>query len=316
MPKVTRRSASMPRSTRLTLTRLLVKSPATTSSTIDSAICAVASVVRKRDAAARARRLAGLALERRRPDRAACCAAPGTARRGGRCRASAPPRRAARCGRSDVDRVRPPSAGSSAAISAERPPRTTSSRRRRRRPRAAPTRSAAGAISCQRLAPIDSRTAISPARAAARASSRLAMLAQAISSTTPVTPSSSVERRSRLAAIVALPAAPGSTADGLALKRAIVCSLMSCLQRRLDVVEDRRDTARSSAARACSIVDARLQPREQVDPVAAAVVEPVRSRAAQLLAHRDRHEDLRLAPSVVPVEARRRDADDRSGARR
>ena len=48
------------------------------------------------------------------------------------------------------------------------------------------------ATSCQRLAPIDSRTAISRRARAPRASSRLAMLAQAISSTKPVTASSSV----------------------------------------------------------------------------------------------------------------------------
>ena len=47
-------------------------------------------------------------------------------------------------------------------------------------------------MSCRRVAPSESRTAISVVRFAARASSRLAMLAQAMSSTMPVTAKSSV----------------------------------------------------------------------------------------------------------------------------
>ena len=88
MPNVTTLSIFTPRSTRLTFTRLLTNSPADTSSAIDSAICAVASEVRNRAAAARARRLPGLRLERT-PDPASCCAAPGTGRTEARCRATA-----------------------------------------------------------------------------------------------------------------------------------------------------------------------------------------------------------------------------------
>ena len=80
---------------------------------------------------------------------------------------------------------------------------------------------------CQRLAPIDSRTAISLARAAPRASSRLAMLAQAISSTKPVTASSSVSAGPASRVMLLWPRAPGSTVTRLALKRASVAGLMS-----------------------------------------------------------------------------------------
>ena len=65
MPKVTTLSTFRPRSTRLTLNRLLVKSPAATSSTIDRPICAVARAVRKPRCRAPAGRLTGLALQRR-----------------------------------------------------------------------------------------------------------------------------------------------------------------------------------------------------------------------------------------------------------
>ena len=108
--------------------------------------------------------------------------------------------------------------------------------------------------SCQRLAPIDSRTAISLARAAPRASSRLAMLAQAISSTNAVTPSSSVSGGcARRRAMLLWPRAPGSTVTGLALKRAIVASLMPfCSGASTSLTMARYGTL--TAALACSIV--------------------------------------------------------------
>ena len=74
----------------------------------------------------------------------------------------------------------------------ERPARDDAGRARRRWPASSADSVRSCRTTCQRLAPIDSRTAISLARAAPRASSRLAMLAQAISSTKPVTASSSV----------------------------------------------------------------------------------------------------------------------------
>ncbi len=78
-----------------------------------------------------------------------------------------------------------------------------------------------------RLAPIESRMAISPARAVDRASSRFAMFTQAMSSTNAVTPSS---RRSGIFALSGTelwPRPPGARTIGFARKRAIVCALMS-----------------------------------------------------------------------------------------
>ena len=94
-------------------------------------------------------------------------------------------------------------------------------------------------MSCRRVAPSESRTAISVVRFAARASSRLAMLAQAMSSTMPVTAKSSVSG-SRDAVIAELwPLRPSLSV--------MTCGAESCRglgahafdPRRLDVVDDR-----------------------------------------------------------------------------
>ena len=81
--------------------------------------------------------------------------------------------------------------------------------------------------SCRRVAPSESRTAISEARAADRASSKFAMLAHAISRTTPVTP----RRRNRgtptLSCIPLCPRRPSLIGSGLATNRARVRSLRS-----------------------------------------------------------------------------------------
>ena len=78
----------------------------------------------------------------------------------------------------------------------------------------------------RRVAPSASRTPISVARPAPRASSRLAMLAQAMSSTMAVT-----EKSSRIGVFASRwmelwPRAPGSSSTFLALKLAIVLSLI------------------------------------------------------------------------------------------
>ncbi len=77
-----------------------------------------------------------------------------------------------------------------------------------------------------RLAPIDSRTAISVDRFAARASRRLAMFAHAISRTTPVTASSSSSGGRASSCMLLCPRAPGSTRSSFARNRAIVWSLI------------------------------------------------------------------------------------------
>ena len=65
---------------------------------------------------------------------------------------------------------------------------------------------------CRRDAPIASRTAVWPRRATARASSRLATLAQAMSSTSPHTPSRICRLRPYCSFITPTPAPAGTTA--------------------------------------------------------------------------------------------------------
>ncbi len=77
-----------------------------------------------------------------------------------------------------------------------------------------------------RLAPSESRTAISIARLAPRASSRLAMLAQAISSTSAVSPKSSVIGSFDSLWTELWPRRPSARTIALALKRRMVCPLM------------------------------------------------------------------------------------------
>jgi hypothetical protein len=81
----------------------------------------------------------------------------------------------------------------------------------------------------RRLAPSERRTAISIPRPAPRASSRLAMLAQAMSRTRPVMAKSSVSGVRTSACSELCPRRPGSSVTSLARKRAIPCSLIpSC----------------------------------------------------------------------------------------
>ncbi len=132
-------------------------------------------------------------------------------------------------------------------------------------------------ISRARPAPIDSRTAISLARAAERASSRLAMLAQAISSTSPVTPSSRSSGVFASARTELWPMPPGSTTIGLALNLAMRRVAHALLQRRLDVVEDRAILRVQRLARRLDL-DAGPQPREEIGPVAGAIAPRVPAR--------------------------------------
>src|ERR1041385_7576515 len=80
-----------------------------------------------------------------------------------------------------------------------------------------------------RVAPSESRTAISMARLAPRASSRLAMLARAISRTRAVSAKSSVIGVFVCLWTVLWPRRPSSRVTALALKRAMVCSLIANL---------------------------------------------------------------------------------------
>ena len=193
MPNVTRLSVFSPRSTRLTLSRLLVNRPADDQQRHRQRDLRRGERRAEPRRAARAGRLARLALQRRQPDRAACCGAPGTGRTAGRCRASAPPRTAS------TDRVElrratcsAASSGSIDAIRRERPLRDQQAGERRRAPRAAATRSSSCAISCRgsrrsTAAPPSRRRASPRAPAAGWRCSRRRSAARA-----PVTPSSRI----------------------------------------------------------------------------------------------------------------------------
>ena len=153
------------------------------------------------------------------------------------------------------------SGGSCAAI-------VSSVQRDTSRPRAAPSRQHERLdqqlpISCERLAPIDSRTAISPARPAPRTSSRLAMFAQAISSTTPVTPKSRMSGVVASAGIELCPLEPGASVIFFAWKPRHRLLAHALLQRGFDVVDD-GGIRHVDASRRLLDRYARLEPREQI----------------------------------------------------
>jgi hypothetical protein len=81
-------------------------------------------------------------------------------------------------------------------------------------------------MTCVRLAPSERRTAISVLRVAPRARSRLAMLAQAMSSTMPVMPKSSMSGVFASWCMELCPRCPSATVTSLARKRFSVCSLI------------------------------------------------------------------------------------------
>ena len=76
--------------------------------------------------------------------------------------------------------------------------------------------------SCQRPAPIESRIAISPLRAADRASSRFAMFAHAMRSTSPVTPRRICSGTFASFGTLLWPWPPGVMVSAFARNRAIV----------------------------------------------------------------------------------------------
>ena len=204
--------------------RLFVKSPADTSSAIDSAICVVASIARNRAAErapdgwpawplsvdARSGRVLWSAGNS--PNRKPVAIVTAAVKRSSR--------------RSSVQSN--PVVANTGSIDAIR----SSVHRATRMPAAPPAAASSSdsvsscAASCARLAPIDSLTAISPARPAARASRRLAMLAHAMRSTNTVTPKSSRSDPPAFVGTPLCPRAPGSTRIGFARNFAIVCGLI------------------------------------------------------------------------------------------
>jgi len=171
-------------------------------------------------------------------------------------------------------------------------------------PRAASTHASQSgcAINCQRLAPSDRRTAISAARLAARARSRLAMLAHAINNTTIVVENSRISGRADLAKQPALSSPALLDDDLLRLELRQRPVAQASLERRFHVVEDG----------AIGCVDGRAglldrnagpEPREEVHPVAAPVVEGVVAVRHQA-AHGDRTNTCGRDPRVVPRKPR------------
>ena len=167
--------------------------------------------------------------------------------------------------------------------------------------------------SCARLAPIERRIAISPARAAERASSRFAMFAQAMTSTSAVTPKSSVSGACASPPRRALPSSPGIEHQLAFAEPGLRRLAHPPLQGQLDVCED-RPIGHVQRGRRLFHGHTGLEAGEQVDPVASPVVEGARAprgdRARlKLLAERDRHEHERPHADRRALEAPRRDAD-------
>ncbi len=161
---------------------------------------------------------------------------------------------------------------------------------------------------CRRAPPIERRTAISPARPTALASSRLAMFAQALSRTTKVTESRRTRGTNASSGVELWPRAPGVTSMPFALKRSMLDALMPCLERDFDLVDDRVIRLVDRRGRGFD-ADTGLQSCEQVDPVGAPVIEDLAS-GLQHIRHRDRHEELRTRSDRRAIESLGRHADD------
>ena len=224
--KVIRLSDWIPSSTRLTLIKLRVNRPAMTSKAIDSPICAVASPLRNRFAV--------------RPpvDRPVCpfkvadrsglvlCHAGSSPNSSPVASASAPVNRSIVASRRN-SMMDVASGGSIDAIKAS-VQRATSRPPNPPNPASSHDSASSCRMSCPRVAPIDSRTAISPARSAVLASSKLAMFTQASSSTTPVTLSSRNNGGAASRRRLLCPRAPGVSAICLAANRSRVRSVRPC----------------------------------------------------------------------------------------
>ena len=247
--------------------------PAETSSAIDSAICAVASdgaEPRRGRARPTAARPAPSASRR---DRAACCAAPGTARTAGRCAIdSAAAKSTHRQLQLELQRARcrPAAAATRSATSVHR----------------ATSRPATPPSTASRHDSVSSCASELPPAGAERQPHRHLGRAAGAAREQQVgdvgagdqqhdagDDEQQDERRPRLAcASSSGPRRPASSDDRLRLEPRHRLLAHALLQRRLDVVDDRPVDAVDRRAR---LLDrhARLQPREQVDPVAAPVLE-------------------------------------------
>ena len=183
------------------------------SSAIDSAICAVTSEVRNRAADARARRLPGLGLDADTRSGFVLCSAGNRPKMNPVAIDSAAAKSDDASLQLELQRLAA-SGGSSDAISASVHRATT---RPAMPPSTASTHDSVSSCTSRwrRLAPSDSRMAISVARPAPRASSRLAMFAQAMSSTMPGDGHQEEQRRLGFAMDRALSAVAGLDLDRL-----------------------------------------------------------------------------------------------------
>jgi hypothetical protein len=118
------------------------------------------------------------------------------------------------------------------------------------------------------------------------------------------------ERRGRFAVCLALPAVAGCDDDLLRLEACHGLRAHPLLERGFHVAQNRAvDTVQGTAGLGDG--DAGLEPAEQIDPVSAPVLGP--AEAPELLAHRDRDEQLRVAPERGPFEVARGHAHDGHG---
>ena len=171
----------------------------------------------------------------------------------------------------------------------------------RRAPRAArfPSATAARGDRARRRAPAGWRSL--SAGAFARASSRLAMFAQAMSSTMPTT----LIRIIEICTTWAPPWPSGFRRASSSDRAPRAASLVVVGEGLLELRED-GPQVRARLLEA----DARLQPAEREEEQAASLLVPVEVRLDDVV-HRHRHPDGRAAAEESPGESPRRDADDR-----
>ena len=160
----------------------------------------------------------------------------------------------------------------------------------------------------RRPAPIASRTAISFCRDQARASSRLATLAQAISTTRPTMPASTSSGVFSRCCSSGRPCPPGRNTSFFATN--VVQELLRAARQLARLALERLPVDDGQRGLGLGDRDARLAPRHHLEPHRAPVAEAVPGRR-HLRLHHERHEDVVRAADLGAVEPRRRDADDR-----
>ncbi len=296
-----------PTSTRETLNRLCANHPASTSNAIDSAICAVVSVARKRAAA--------LPPVCRTP---LVCSAGFVSTRtsfsaGINPNTSVDPSASAAVKAaieaSSVRSIVCEEAGSILPMPRSAP-RVSGKLTSAAAAASKSTSTSNNASSRGREAPSEARTAISPMRVDPRASIKFATFTLAINSTSTVETSRIVSGVARVVVDSALPALSGREHERLGAKPFDFLLGEVREQRRIDFVEDGPIRPVDRRGRLLER-NAGLQAREQIRPVALAIVMVGEGSLAAEPTERDRHEHLRPRTDRRAVEVLRPDADDR-----